>query len=80
MVDSVSRTRQAVEVLAQDLALQDDRSNAEVLWLNLGRNEVLISFVLLGLADVSDWRLVEKAIYSRRAVLRDVDFRSGCVR
>ena len=59
MIDSVGRTRQAIEVLAQDLARQENRADAKASPLNLGRNEVLISFVLLGLADVSDRRLVE---------------------
>ena len=62
MIDSVGRTRQPIEILAYDLARQENRANAEASPVNLGGNEVLIAFVLLGLADVSDWRLVETAI------------------
>ena len=57
MIDSVGRTRQAIEVLAQDLARQENRADAEASLANFGRDEVLTSFVLLGLAGVSDWRL-----------------------
>ena len=52
MIDSVGRTRQAIEVLAQDLARQENQADAEASPLNLARNEVLISFVVFGLADV----------------------------
>jgi shikimate 5-dehydrogenase len=63
MIDAVGRTRQAIEVLAEDLARQENRADAEASALNLGRNEVLVSFVPLGMADVSDWRLIEKTIF-----------------
>jgi len=56
MIDSVGRTRQAIEVLAQDLARQKNRADAKASPANFGRDEVLISFVLLGLAYLSDWR------------------------
>ena len=79
MIGSVGRTRQLIEVLAQDFARQEYRADAKASLVNFGRDEVLISFVLPGLADVSDWRLVERAIYSRRAVLRDEDFRTRCI-
>ena len=52
IIDSVGRTRQAIEILAQDLARQENQADTEASPLNLGRNEVLISFVLFGLADV----------------------------
>ena len=75
MINSVGRRRQAIEVLAQDVARKENRTDAEASPVDLGSNEVLISFVLLGLADISNWRLIEKAIFPRGAVLRDVDFR-----
>ena len=59
MIDSVGRTPQAIEILAQNLAWQENRADAKASTLNLGRNEVLLSFVQLGLADVSDRHLVE---------------------
>src|SRR5271165_1945990 len=54
MIDFVGRKREAIEVLAQNLARQENRADAEASPLNLGRNEVLLSFVLLGLADVAE--------------------------
>ena len=47
--------------------------------MNLGRNEVLISFVLLGLADVSDRRLVDITARSGGGILGDEDFRTHCI-
>ena len=79
MIDSVGRTRQAIEVLAQDLARQENRADAKASPVNLGRNEVLISFVLLGLADVSDWRLVDITARSGDGILGDEDFRAHCI-
>src|SRR5271157_1670982 len=79
MIDSLGLTRQAIEVLAQDLALQEDCSNAEVLLLNLGRNEVLISLVLLRLGDASDWSLVDITARSGGGILGDEDFRTRCI-
>ena len=79
MIDSVGRTRQAIEVLAQDLARQENRADAKASPVNLGRNEVLISFVLLGLADVSDWRLVDITARSGGGILGDEDFRADCI-
>ena len=79
MIDSVGRTQQAVEVLAQDLARQENRADAKASPVNLGRNEVLISFVLLGLGDVSDWRLVKVTDRSGGGILGDEDFRAHCI-
>ena len=79
MIDSVGRTRQAIEVVAQDLARQENRADAKASLVNLGRNEVLISFVLLGLADVSDWRLVDITARSGAGILGDEDFRAHCI-
>ena len=79
MIDSVGRTRQAIEVLAQDLARQENRADAKASPLNLGRNVVLISFVQLGLADVSDWRLVDITARSGGGILGDEDFRANCI-
>src|SRR5271167_2211381 len=79
MIDSVGRTREAVEVFAEDRARQENRADAQTSPVDLGRNEVLMSFVAFGLTDLSDGCLVERAIYSRGAFLRDVDFCSGCV-
>ena len=74
MIDSVGRTRQAIEVLAQDLARQENRTDAKASPANLGRNEVLISFVLFGLADVSDWHLVDITFRAGGGILGDQDF------
>ena len=52
MIDAGGRMRHAIEVLAQDLAWQENRADAKASTVNLSRNEVLISLVLLGLADV----------------------------
>ena len=79
MIDSVGRMRQAIEVFAQDLARQENRADAKASTVNLGRNEVLISFVLLGLADVSDWRLVDITVRSGGGILGDEDFRADCI-
>src|SRR5271157_1036049 len=79
MIDSVRHTRQAIEVLAQDVAWQENRADAKASPLNLGRNEVLISFVLLGLADVSDGSLIEITTRSGGGSLGDEDFRADCI-
>lgn len=76
MIASVGRVRQAIEVLAQDLAWQKYRSYAKASSVNLGRNKALISFVQLGLADVSDWNLVYITVRSRDGFLGDEDFRA----
>src|SRR5271157_3401128 len=80
MIDSVGRTRQAIEVLAQDLARQKNRADAKASPANFGRDEVLISFVLLGLAYVSDGRLVEITTLSGGGILGDKDFGARCIR
>src|ERR1039458_10702947 len=79
MIDSVGRLRQAIEVLAQDLAWQKYRSYAKASSLNLGRNEVLISFVQLGLADISDRCLVDTTAQSGGGILGDEDFWTYCI-
>src|SRR5271167_26286 len=79
MIDSVGRTRETVEVFAEDRARQKNRADAKTSTLNLGGNEVLISFVLLGLADVSDWRLVDIAVRSSGGALGDKDFRARSI-
>jgi len=79
MIDSLGCMREAIEVLAQDLARQKNRIDAKASTVNFGRNEVLMSFVRLGLADVSDWRLVDMAVRPSAAVLRDKDFRAHCL-
>ena len=79
MLDSLDRTRQSIEVLAEDLAWQENRANAKASPANLGRNEVLISFGLLGLADVSDWCLVDITARSGGGILGDEDFRANCI-
>src|SRR5271165_4358948 len=76
MIDSVRRRRQSIEVLAEDLARQENRAHAKTSPANLGRNVVLISFVPLGLADVCDWRLVDITTRSRGGILGDEDFRA----
>ena len=53
--------RQAVEVLPQSFARQEDRCDAKASLMNLGSNEVLSAVVLLRLADVSDGCLVKVA-------------------
>ena len=60
MIDSVGCARQVIEVFAQDLATQNNRADANASPANFGRDEVLISLVLLGPANVSNWRLVER--------------------
>src|ERR1035437_1743371 len=47
--------------------------------VNLGRNEVLISFVLFGLADVSDLCLIDISTQPGGAILGDEDFRTYCI-
>ena len=79
MIDSVGRTRQAIEVLAQDLAWQEYRSYAKASSVNLGRNKALISFVLLRPADVSDRRLVDITARFGDGILGDEDFRTHCI-
>src|SRR5271165_4643101 len=79
MIDSAGRMRQLIEILAQDLARQENLADAKASQVNLGCNEGLISFVLLGLADVSDWRLVDIATQSGGGVLGDEDFRAHCL-
>src|SRR5271157_3385246 len=79
MIDSVGRTRQAVEVLAQGLARHKNLADAKASPANLGGNEVPISFVRLGLADVSDWRLVDITARSGGGILVDKDFRARCI-
>ena len=74
MIDSVGRTRQAIEVLAQDLARQENQADAEASPLNLARNEVLISFVVFGLADVPDWHVVETTVWAGSGIPGDQDF------
>src|SRR5271166_2841471 len=76
LIDSVGRKRHSIEVLTQDLARQENRADAQAPPANFGRGEVLISFVLLGLADVSDWRLVDITARSRGGILGDEDFRA----
>ena len=66
---------QTIEVLAQGFAGQKDGRNAQVAVLYLGGNEVLLSFVQLGLGDVSDRRLVEATVCPRGISLCDTDFR-----
>src|ERR1035438_3411639 len=79
MIDSLGRTRQAIEILAQDLARQENRADAQPSPLDLGRNEVLISFVLLRLADISDWRLVDITARPGGCILGDEDFWAHCI-
>src|SRR5258708_36409654 len=69
---SLGRT---IEVFAQGFAGQNDGRNAQVAVLNLGGNEVLLSFVQLGLGDVSDRRLVEATVCPRGTSLCNTDFR-----
>src|SRR5271165_1989999 len=76
MIDSVRRRRQSIEVLAEDLARQENRAHAKASPANLGRNVVLISFVPLGLADVCDWRLVDITTRSGGGLLGDENFRT----
>jgi len=76
MIESVRRGRQEKEVLAQDLARQENRADAEASPLNFSRNVVLVSFVLLGLADVSDWCAVNIAARSGGRILGDEELRA----
>jgi hypothetical protein len=55
---------QAIEVFAQSLAQQHNSSDAKAAAMNLGRDEVLISLVWFGLADVPDRRLIEIVVTS----------------
>src|SRR5271167_474463 len=79
MIDFVGCTRQVIEVFAQDLARQNNRADAKASPANFGRDEVLISFVLLGLANVSNWRLVDIAARSGGGILANEDFRAHCI-
>src|SRR5208283_4603569 len=79
MIDAVGPTQQAIEVLSHDLARQENRAHSKASTLNLSRNVMLISFVLLGLADVSDWRLVDMTARSGGGILGDEDFRADCI-
>jgi len=47
--------------------------------VNLGRNEVLISFVLFGLAHVPDWHMVEITARAGLAILGDQDLCTYCI-
>src|SRR5208283_156194 len=60
-------------------ARQENCANAEASPANLGRNKVLISFVPPGLADISDWHLVEMTTRSGGGILGDEDFRADCI-
>lgn len=77
MIGSIVARRQAIEVLAKSLAGQEDRTNAKASTLDLGRDEVLPSFILLGLADVPDRRLIEAAIPPRACVLAEINLCSN---
>src|SRR5271166_2171812 len=79
MIDAVGPTQQAIEVLSHDLARQENRAHSKASTLNLSRNVMLISFVLPGLADVSDWHLVDMATRSGGGILGDEDFRADCI-
>ena len=52
MIGSMVGIWQTIEVVAQDLTRQENRIDAKASMVNLGRNEVLISFVPFGLAHV----------------------------
>src|SRR5271157_6195790 len=80
MIDSGGRMWQAIEVLAQNLARQENRGYAEASPLNFGRNEVLISLVLFGLADEPDWHLVDITARSGGSILGYEDFRAHRIR
>src|SRR5271166_2035419 len=79
MIDSVRRRRHSIEVLTHDLAGQDNLVDAKASPADFGGNEVLISFVLLGVADVSDWRLVDITARSGGGILANEDFRAHCI-
>src|SRR5271165_5801908 len=79
MIDSLGCMREAIEVLAQDLARQKNRIDAKASTVNFGRNEVLMSFVRLGLGDASDWSLVDITARSGGGILGDEDFRAHCI-
>src|SRR6516162_5126660 len=63
-----------MEVLTQDIAGQKHRSNAEAPAVNFGRNEVLISSVLFGLAHVSNGRVIEKTVRAGSGMVGNQDF------
>jgi hypothetical protein len=77
MIGSIAARRQAIEVLAKSLAGQEDRTNAKASTLDLGRNEVLPSLILLGLADVTERRLIETPIPPWARMLVKVDLCSN---
>src|SRR5271157_3371952 len=79
MIDFDGNKLQSIEVLAEDLARQENRTDTEASPTNFGRDEVLISFVLLGVADVSDWRLVDITARSGGGILGDEHFRADCI-
>ena len=62
---------QTIEVVAQDLTRQENHTDAKASMVNLGRNEVLISFVLFGLAHVPDWHMVEITLGPGPTILGD---------
>src|ERR1039458_10773417 len=70
---------QTVEVVAQDLTRQKNRTDAKPSIMNLGRNEVLISFVLFGLAHVPDWHVVEITPGTGARILGDQDLCTNCI-
>ena len=47
--------------------------------MNLGRNEVLISFVLFGLAHVPDWHMVEITVRAGSGIVDNQDFRTPTI-
>jgi hypothetical protein len=62
---------QTIEVVAQDRTRQENRTDAKAALVNLRRNEVLISFVLFGLADMPDWHMVEITLGAGPTILGD---------
>src|SRR5665811_2050449 len=73
MIGSMVGIWQTIKVVAQDLTRQENRTDAKASMVNLGRNEVLISFVLFGLAHVPDWHVVEITPGTRARILGDQD-------
>lgn len=76
MIASILGGSQPIEVLTQGFARRNDRAETKAPVVDLCRNEVLISLVLLRLADVPDGREIETATSSRSGWSGQIDFRS----
>jgi len=74
MNNSVVGVRESIEVAAQGVAGQENRTDTKVSMVNRGRNKVLIPFVRPGLAHLSNRGLIEAIARSALSRLGHEDF------